>query len=364
MKPQSTGIASIGLSFPPLALPVGELAALRGQDPAKFTIGLGCGDMALCSPSVGVVGLAVEAAKRALLRWGGDLSQIGLIAVGTETAVDMSRPLSAWVAEKLGLLGAVRSYEVKHACYGGTLALRQAVEWRESGAAAGKAALVIAADVALYELEDPGEPTQGAGAVAMVVDEARIAAVDTRSYPWSEPVFDFWRPVGEKHPRVDGPLSLDCYKRAAESCFRGFVEDGGDPDEFVAVSYHVPFPKMVKKAATHVGESLGWDEQRTAAYFSERIDPHMGWNRATGNAYTASLWVSVAEALVGRSVGDRLAAFSYGSGFGAELLTLTAGPAAAEGAWAEDVEKDFAARTTIDAAAYVELRGERSGVPA
>ncbi len=85
----------------------------------------------------------------------------------------MSRPLSAWVADKLGLAGAVRSYEVKHACYGATLALRQAVEWKESGAAAGKAALVIAADVALYELEDPGEPTQGAGAVAMVVDEAR-----------------------------------------------------------------------------------------------------------------------------------------------------------------------------------------------
>ncbi len=170
--------------------------------------------------------------------------------------------------------------------------------------------------------------------------------------------------MGEKHPRVDGPLSLDCYKRAAEQCFRGFADDGGDPDEFVTVSYHVPFPKMVKKAATHVGESLGWDQERTATYFAERIDPYMGWNRATGNAYTASLWVSVAEALVGRAEGDRLAAFSYGSGFGAELLTLTAGPRAAEGAWAEDVEKDFAERTTIDAAAYVELRGEKVCLPA
>ena len=58
-----------------------------------------------------------------------------MLAVGTETAVDMSRPLSAWVADRLGLKGAVRSYEVKHACYGGTLALRQAAEWRLSGAA-------------------------------------------------------------------------------------------------------------------------------------------------------------------------------------------------------------------------------------
>ena len=67
----------------------------------------------------------MTAARRALGRWQGNLDDIGLIAVGTESALDMSRPLSAWVAEELGLRGAVRSYEVKHACYGGTLALKQ-----------------------------------------------------------------------------------------------------------------------------------------------------------------------------------------------------------------------------------------------
>jgi len=56
---------------------------------------------------------------------------------------------------------AVRSYEVKHACYGGTLAVKQAAEWRLSGAAGDQAALVVAADVALYEQGDPSEPTQG-----------------------------------------------------------------------------------------------------------------------------------------------------------------------------------------------------------
>ncbi|MEM7351705.1 MAG: hydroxymethylglutaryl-CoA synthase, partial [Acidobacteriota bacterium] len=166
------GLASIGLSLPPLALPVEELAKLRGQDPAKFTLGLGCREMALCPEDFGAVEMAAEAARRALGRWGGDLDQIGMIVVGTESAVDMSRPLSAWVADALDLRGAVRSYEVKHACYGGTLALRQALEWKLSGAAGDKAALVIATDVALYALQDPGEPTQGAGAVAMVVDDA------------------------------------------------------------------------------------------------------------------------------------------------------------------------------------------------
>ncbi len=178
----TAGIASIGLNFPPLALPVEELARLRGQDPKKYTIGLGCSEMALCTEDHGVVEMAVEAAKRALSRWDGGLERIGLIAVGTESALDMSRPLSAWVADRLGLAGAVRSYEVKHACYGGTLALRQALEWKMSGASAGRAALVIAADEALYELRDPGEPTQGAGAVAMIVDQPVIAAIDPASF--------------------------------------------------------------------------------------------------------------------------------------------------------------------------------------
>ncbi len=271
----------------------------------------------------------------------------------------MSRPLSAWVAEALGLAGAVRSYEVKHACYGGTLALRQALEWKLAGASHGKAALVIAADVALYAPGDPGEPTQGAGAVAMVVDGTEVAAVDLASFPYSEPAFDFWRPVGESFPRVDGQFSLECYKRAAERCFHALVGDGDAAavlDELGALCFHVPFPKMVKKAVLHVGESFGWSAEQCEALFRERVDPTMGWSRLAGNGYTASLWLAVAEALRGRRAGERLAAFSYGSGFGSELLTLTAGPLAAAGAWAADIEGDLAGRRLVSGEEYLALR--------
>ena len=355
-----TGIASIGLHFPPLAMPVEELASLRGQEPEKYTIGLGCSEMSLCPPGYGVVELATEAARRALERWGGDRERIGMLAVGTETAVDMSRPLSAWVADNLGLKGAVRSYEVKHACYGGTLAVKQAAEWRMSGAAGDQAALVVAADVALYEPGDPGEPTQGAGGVAMVIDEPEVAAIDPVSYPWSEPEFDFWRPVGESYPSCDGPLSLDCYKRAAQHCFQALVGKR-DPEqvlsELAAICFHVPFPKMVKKAVFRVGEFFGWEADRIEAFFRDKVDPTMVWNRMCGNAYTASLWISVANALKGLGIGQRVAAFSYGSGFGAELLMLEAGPKAVEGAWEADVRKDFGKRQKLDGPAYTRIRG-------
>ena len=354
-----TGIASIGLQLPPLSMSTPELARLRGQDPDKYVVGLGCDEMSLCPPGYDVVELAVGAAERALSRWGGDRGKIGMLAVGTETAMDMSRPLSAWVANRLELQGAVRSYEVKHACYGGTLAVRQATEWKMSGAAGEQAALVIAADEALYEEGAPGEPTQGAGAVAMVIDEPEIAVIHPVSYPWSEPQFDFWRPVGERYPHVDGPLSLDCYRRAAERCFSALVDDGNPRAvlaELAAVCFHVPFPKMVHKAVFRLGEYFGWAAQEIDAFFNDKVKPTMLWNRLCGNAYTASLWISVAKALEGLAQGQKIAAFSYGSGFGAELLVLEAGPSASNGAWAVDIERDVQMRAAVSAEGYQELR--------
>ncbi|MNC95114.1 hypothetical protein D3C83_121470 [compost metagenome] len=64
----------------------------------------------------------------------------------------------------------------------------------------------------------------------------------------------------------------------------------------------------------------------------------------------------MANALQGLSPGERIAAFSYGSGFGAELLSLVAGPRAKEGAWAADIEKDVANRRMITAQDYRTLR--------
>lgn len=359
MNTAETGIASIGLHLPPLAMPVEELAALRGVDPKKYLIGLGCSDISLCPPEFGIVDLASEAARRALSRWDGDLEDIGMVAVGTETAVDMSRPLSAFVAEELGLSGHIRSYEVKHACYGGTLALRQACEWRMSGAARGKAALVVAADIALYEQGDPGEPTQGAGAVAFVVERPEIARVGVDSHSWSEPAFDFYRPVGQTYPTVDGKLSLECYKKAAVECFNALA-DGRNPAEvmerFSAICFHVPFPKMVKKAFHVVGEVAGWSAERIQQLYNDKVEPSLLWNRLSGNSYTASLWIAVANALQGLKAGEEVAAFSYGSGFGSEILSLIAGPRAKDAAWARDIERDVANRIPIDATGYNILR--------
>lgn len=362
MKNHKAGIASIGIHFPSLFLRVEELAKLRQVDPMKFVNGLGCSQIALCPKNYGAMDLAVEAAKRALSRWPGDKNQIGLVVVGTESSLDMSRPLSAWVSDELDIKGHIRSYEVKHACYGGTLGIRQALEWKLSGASQGKAALVIATDVALYKPGDPGEATEGAGAVAFIIDEPLIAEINPISYPWSKPAFDFWRPIGEKYPFVEGQYSLQCYQEAAIACFNAFLENHEDKESIIqalhAICFHTPFPRMVKKAFTAVGQSLGWNEEKIEMIFNQKIQHTMEWNKLTGNSYTASLWLAVAKTLVGLKPGHDILAFSYGSGCGAELLKLKTGSYAEKGEWTVDVKKDLAERKEITAKKYEELTKE------
>ncbi len=97
-----------------------------------------------------------------------------------------------------------------------------------------------------------------------------------------------------------------------------------------------------------------------SAFFEEKVQPSLAWNKQIGNAYTASLWISVADQLRRLAPGSVMTAFSYGSGFGAELFEISAGPERARGAWARDVESDFASRRLIKASEYTKLRsGER-----
>ncbi len=313
----SIGIASLGLKIPSFFLDLKDFAQLRGTDPDKYQIGLGCHEMSLCLDQQTVVDLALGAARRALMRWKGSLDQIGFLAIGTESALDMSAPLTKWVARELKLSGALRSYEVKHACLGGTLALRQAYEWRCSPASKGKAALVIAVDDTLYEAGSPGEPTQGAGAVAMIVDQPLIAEIDPCSHSWSRPADDFWRPIGELYPHVNGPLSLECYSQGALACFQDYCAYtkqslGSFFENIKGMSFHTPFPKMVQKALGALcdqSEESDGSTDKARVLFIEKVAPYLTWNQKIGNSMTASLWFSVAQNLCGRKRGRKLAPF-------------------------------------------------------
>lgn len=325
MHSNPSKISAIGVAIPSLRLGVDVLAEHLAVDPNKYRIGLGCQAQSLCGENESPVSLGIQAAQRALASWGGDVRRIGMLAVGTETALDMSRPLGAWMADALDLPPSVRSYEVKHACYAGTLALRQAFEWQRSGAARSKAALVICTDESLYAPGHPGEPTQGAAAVAMILDSEGFVDIGLHSYAFQRPAFDFWRPVGEPYPNVDGPLSIQCYQDAFVHCVEEW-KDNPDalftPKDVDIWAMHAPFPKMVQKGFLAGQQSLDIDEEAARETFQRAVLPALDWNRRVGNCYTASAWLAFACAVTQSEAPTNIALFSYGSGCGAELLEL------------------------------------------
>src|SRR5581483_9614727 len=153
-----------------------------------------------------------------------------LLIVATASAVDHAKPVSIFVHELLGLAASCRAYEIKHACYGGTAALMTATEWIASGVARGRKALVVASDIAKYPPHSAGEPTQGAGAVAMVVAESPgLLALDVgASGVHAANVYDFWRPLDRSQALVDGKYSLDCYLAALAGAFAEYRRRAAD----------------------------------------------------------------------------------------------------------------------------------------
>jgi len=361
------GIEALSVHIPRHHLEMGELARATGADPQKYTQGLGIQSMAVAAPDEDPVTMASEAAAALLRDYPVDPACVGLLVVGSESGVDEAKPIATFVHGLLGLPSSCRTFDTKHACYGATAALRLALDWCQArGARAGKKALVVASDIARYELGSPGEPTQGAGAVAMLVsDEPALLAIEPHPEAvYTEDVMDFWRPNYTSCARVDGQVSIQCYLRSLERCWADFERHSGlGFDDYEHLLFHVPFPKMAFKAfrALHEREAArrGVAPVGPDALFAERTEPGLWVNRLVGNVYSGSLYLSLAGLLERgdrRVEGARVGLFSYGSGCCAEWFSARVGPDA--GAWRGRVgiAAALARRRALSHAEYLQFR--------
>ncbi|RKG65043.1 hydroxymethylglutaryl-CoA synthase family protein, partial [Corallococcus terminator] len=224
------GLEAIGVAVPDTYVELAELAMARGVAPGKYVDGLGVTRMGVPLVDEDTVTLAARAARMALESARCSPDDIGLLVVGTETAVDHSKPVASYVQGLLGLSTRCRIFETKHACYGGTAALQMALDWVRSGSAKGRKALIVCSDIARYGVGTPGEPTQGAGAVAMLVSDhpSLVVLEEGKTGVYSKDVMDFWRPLYSKDALVDGHYSVQCYLDALEGAYRAYQEAAGD----------------------------------------------------------------------------------------------------------------------------------------
>jgi hydroxymethylglutaryl-CoA synthase len=314
------GIDDIAFATADRYLDLANLAPVHGVEPAKYSVGLGQDRMSICAPDEDVVTLAATAALP--LVEGRDTSAIRTVLLATESGIDQSKSAGVYVHKLLGLHSACRVVELKQACYAGTSALQMALALVARNPE--QQVLVICADVARYDIGSSGEPTQGCGAVAMIVSaNPRLVEIEPTSGLHTADVMDFWRPNYRTSAVVDGRLSIRAYTDSLTGAWEDYQAQGGVAfSEIDTFCYHQPFTKMALKAHQHLTRVAG--APRDPAVIDAQIADSLRYNRVIGNSYTASMYIGLVSLLDHAAddlAGSRIGFFSYGSGAVGELFT-------------------------------------------
>ncbi|HJF77726.1 MAG TPA: hydroxymethylglutaryl-CoA synthase [Brevibacterium linens] len=357
------GIDDIELATSHHVVRLDDFAEANGTDPAKFHLGLGQDEFSFPAPDEDVVTMAAAAAAPIIERSG--TAGIRTILFATESGIDQSKAAGMAVHSLLDLPSQMRVVEVKEACYSATAALQAAVGIVTRSP--GQRVLVIASDVARYEIDTPGEPTQGAGAVAMLVSaDPKLLEIEPVSGLNSADVDDFWRPNDSTTAIVDGALSVTAYLDALTGAWTDLAAQGGPAmAEIDRVLYHQPFTKMAKKAQVHLagltGEDLDTEIVAGTAGGSASTRPRDTglatstlYNRRLGNSYTASLYAGLCSLLDHDAdlAGKRIGLFSYGSGSVGEFFTARVVPGYEQQSRRQAVTEALDARVPLSIDAY------------
>lgn len=307
------GIESIHFHVPSYAYDLRDLASKRDVDFAKYKRGIGQEVMAVPAPDEDVITLGANAARGALE--GVERDSIRTVIFATESGIDQSKAGAIYIHHLLNLPANCRTVEMKQACCSSTSALHFALS--TVALHPEQKVLIVAADIARYGLESAGEPTQGAGAVAMVVSaNPRILQVDPEAGYYTEDVMDFWRPNYREEALVDGKYSIKVYMHALEQSWKNYqAETGASFSDFDHFCYHLPFSRMGVKAHLHLARTE--QASLSSRELQAQIEPSLSYNRITGNCYTASLYLGLLSLLDDDSEnreGRRVGFFSYGSG--------------------------------------------------
>ncbi|MFU8780480.1 MAG: hydroxymethylglutaryl-CoA synthase [Kiritimatiellia bacterium] len=314
------GIERISFYTPHYMLPLQDLAAARGADYDKYRVGIGQEIMAVAPPDEDIVTMAASAALP-LARF---FPTVEMVLFATESGIDQSKAAGMFVHGLLGLPHRCRVIEFKQACYSATLALRFAVQTVNANPKA--RVLVLASDIARYELGSPAEPTQGAGAVAMLISaNPDILTLDPESGLHAEDVMDFWRPNYREEAVVEGKTSTRVYLHALQKTWEHYhAQTGRMLADFDYCCFHTPFTNMAAKAYQTLCKQQPDHHQNTNEDFERKVAPSLFYNRITGNTYSASLYECLA-CLLDQSSQDlanaKISFYSYGSGCTAEFFS-------------------------------------------
>jgi polyketide biosynthesis 3-hydroxy-3-methylglutaryl-CoA synthase-like enzyme PksG len=325
----SVGIEAINVYPARAALDVRQLFQARGLDAQRFS-NLMMDQKSVNLPCEDAITNAVNAAKPLIDALSpAERDRIELVIVGTESSIDFAKPISTYIHGYLGLNRRCRSFETKHACYGGTAAFQMAASFVAASAVPGVKALVIAAEASsVPDRNSYWEPSQGAGAVSMLVsDQPRVLELDSgASGYYTYEVMDTLRPRPDLEAG-DTDLSLLSYLECLQKSYEFYRERvvGSDiVSTFDYLAFHAPFAGMVKGAHRTLLRRYGrMSAELIERDFEARVAASLVYCRRVGNLYSASLYAGLCSLIDHAPFGapKRIGLFSYGSGCASEFYS-------------------------------------------
>ena len=319
------GIDKIGFATSPYVLRLKDLAAARDTDPEKLSKGLLLKEQSVAPITEDIVTLAATAADDILTDE--DKEAIDMVILATESGIDQSKAAAVFVHGLLDIQPFARSFEMKEACYAATAALDYAKLHVEKFPQS--KVLVIASDIAKYGIGTPGEPTQGAGAVAMLISQnPRILSFNDDNVAQTRDVMDFWRPNYATTPFVNGIYSTQQYLDSLKTTWAEYQKRTGLAlTDFEAVCFHLPYPKLALKGLKKILDKSVSEEKKDQLQYN--FDQSILYSQRVGNIYTGSLFLGLLSLLENDpqlKAGDRIALFSYGSGAVSEIFSANLVP--------------------------------------
>lgn len=422
------GIDDMALYVPKLYLDIRTLAEKRDLPYEKLAHGLGLHKMAICDVHEDAATMAAEAIIELLERNNIDPRTIGRVYMGTESALDGAKPTATYAVEMAGKKLAEKwgdncfrncdVLDMTFACIAATDALLGTIDWVASNPK--NIGIVIASDIAKYELGSTGEYTQGAGAIAMLVKASpRLLGFRRAVGVAMESVHDFYKPRRERFtetPVFDGQYSNQCYQSRMNEALEHFrlqAEAAGimRPGQFPALSerwarmiFHLPYAfhakrmyveqfvferkqkgvweKDVEKYGFIRMETMRFADQqsRDKAYagflksvsesamykqfVKEKLEKAQRASQETGNLYTASIFMALMSTLEidlhDKSNLDkkRFGFVAYGSGSKAKVFEAILQPGWENVVRQFHVFKKLANRQAIDYNTYESLHND------
>ena len=173
----AAGVSGMGVFAPPARVELNQWCEWTGNKWDKVSSVVGSG-FRVPTSNENAYTMAATAALRLILQNDIDPSRVGFLGLGTESSTDNSagavivRGMIDKALDELNLPRLSRHCEVpefKHACLGGVYAMKSAARYADTDGK-DRLAIVVASDIAEYERGSTGEQTQGAGSVAMLIE--------------------------------------------------------------------------------------------------------------------------------------------------------------------------------------------------